>query len=106
MNAAAAGVVQKRKPKAKATREAKKVGTNTVASEAGLGAGASAAATPFAAETATITITNATKNIFIDSISEKVYFEFARRERTRSRELCLELERKCEGKGQWRKGMR
>lgn len=66
-------LIQKRTPKAKAARDAKKVGTKrVVASDVGLGAGASAAATFSMLDKATITTTNiATESfIFIDSISK------------------------------------
>ena len=66
-------LAQKTKPKAKATREAKKVGTKVAASDVGLGAGASVAAAAFCTEEMAIKTTiNATKNFnFIASISLK-----------------------------------
>ena len=62
---------EQKKPKAKAARDANKVGTKRQdASDAGLGAGASAAAAFCMVETATSTTNNATKNfIFIASIA-------------------------------------
>lgn len=66
-------LIQKRTPKAKAARDAKKVGTKrVVASDVGLGAGASAAATFSMPDKATITTNNTTTEnfIFIDSISK------------------------------------
>lgn len=59
-------IAQKRRAKAMATKDAKKAGTKTEASEVGAGAGAPAAETPLTAESAmSMTIINATANIFI-----------------------------------------
>lgn len=61
---------QKNNPKARAARDAKKVGIKIVASDVGLGAGASAAAAFCTKETATNTINIVTKSFnFIASIS-------------------------------------
>jgi len=54
-------LAQKSNPKARATRDAKKVGTKIVASDVGLGAGASAAAAFCMVEKAIKTTINTTK---------------------------------------------
>ena len=62
-------LAQKKNPKARATKDAKNVGTKIVASDVGLGAGASAAAASCMAEKAIKTTINTAKTfIFIASI--------------------------------------
>lgn len=75
-------MAQKKNPKARAAKDAKNVGTKTVASDVGLGAGASAAAAFCMVEKAINTTINRTKSfIFIASISWMDNFLLREKER-------------------------
>ncbi|CAK9136729.1 unnamed protein product [Ilex paraguariensis] len=80
-----------------AEREAKRVGTKMVASEAGLGAGDSAAATFCTAESAITIITTATKSFIFMASIVKEFFELFVAEIIKSKR---EKERECEGKSE------